>query len=487
MVAEKLCTLVCAILFLVPCVVYCEHYDPYDIGTSDADERINPHSFYYDRTTKKLIHDNTIEEEPEVVTDIVDTGTQLAQITSADNQSAYENIFYKRLVNLLLSNIHIQTKEGELITGILSIQASQTQIRILENFHETESSLREIDAILSEVIQKPKFDHVAEVRNLLGSIYETANTMFEVVSIHREMALIVLAVTACLLMLKTVKWRAGLSIFFIIQVIFVVSYFMTWWQLIQEAEIELTAKQMQFTQLPLACQPDKMNLWQKFTTLFTPDDCKKYYEAMMTNPKLQVTPVAALSHLVSNMIVHPVSNLGLAVSAFIENATGELPSIYAWIVKILLFVCVGIVIMILPFCLGGASFSIGLGPLFKFAIDCSKKRGTVNPSIAMDQRQPVEIILKLPEGITAQAIKDTPTVEKPKSVQQLTYIESEPKSSDNVCTDCKYNASASEGEESCHADAESDATASQDVQDSKVSLRKSHKRSPREEVGGGDN
>jgi hypothetical protein len=58
--------------------------------------------------------------------------------------------------------------------------------------------------------------------------------------------------------------------------------------------------------------------------LFTAsNDCEKYYESIMTNPRLQVTPAYALTHFLSVTIFQPFSYFGLVISEFIENATGK--------------------------------------------------------------------------------------------------------------------------------------------------------------------
>lgn len=112
------------------------------------------------------------------------------------------------------------------------------------------------------------------------------------------------------------------------------------------------AAQAQFTEMPIACQPHKMNLWDKMVASFScvypmldildildvfeilmcivwclfisvTNDCEKYYETIMTNPRLQVTPAFAMTHFLSKTIFQPFSYLGIIVSEFLDNATSE--------------------------------------------------------------------------------------------------------------------------------------------------------------------
>lgn len=53
------------------------------------------------------------------------------------------------------------------------------------------------------------------------------------------------------------------------------------------------------------------------------NDCEKYYETIMMNPRLQVTPAFALTHFLSTSIFQPLSYLGLVISEFVDNATSE--------------------------------------------------------------------------------------------------------------------------------------------------------------------
>lgn len=101
---------------------------------------------------------------------------------------------------------------------------------------------------------------------------------------------------------------------------------------------------MKFSDIPISCQPDKMNLWHKFVSFFckyigtlknalesychlsivvAKDDCEQYYETVMSNPKLKITPAFALSHFITTVVLHPVTHIGTVISGFINNATGN--------------------------------------------------------------------------------------------------------------------------------------------------------------------
>ena len=137
----------------------------------------------------------------------------------------------------------------------------------------------------------------------------------------------------------------------------------------QEAEIKLMATQAQFAEMPIACQPHKMGLWDKMVASFSPsNDCEKYYESIMTNPRLQVTPAYALTYFLSTVIFQPLTYFGLVISEFIDNATSNLNFMYKIPIIIMLFLTFCVCIILLPFSLIGGSIKFGIGPFFKFGI-----------------------------------------------------------------------------------------------------------------------
>ncbi|KMQ94729.1 chloride channel clic-like protein 1-like protein [Lasius niger] len=136
-----------------------------------------------------------------------------------------------------------------------------------------------------------------------------------------------------------------------------------------EAEIKLMATQAQFAEMPIACQPHKMGLWDKMVASFSPsNDCEKYYESIMTNPRLQVTPAYALTYFLSTVIFQPLTYFGLVISEFIDNATSNLNFMYKIPIIIMLFLTFCVCIILLPFSLIGGSIKFGIGPFFKFGI-----------------------------------------------------------------------------------------------------------------------
>ncbi|XP_076278557.1 uncharacterized protein LOC143208234 isoform X2 [Lasioglossum baleicum] len=341
---------------------------------SDPDDTVDPHSFFYDKHSKKMVEEagNGMKSE--------DSTMESNQIKKErkyekqiDNCESHETIFYKRLINLLLLNMNIKEEDDILLVGTLEFEMSHAQMKILQNIQTQKVSLREVDEILSTTIKKPHHNMFG-VMEFFNTLCQTFLMTVRTIQNNPDAAILVCVMVIFGLMLRMIKQGRGFPIFIIIQVIFVLSFLMTWWQLLQEAEIKSMAEQMKFSNIPISCQPDKMSMWDKFVSFLNfNDDCEKYHQAMMSNPKLKVTPAHALSHLLTTVVLSPIIHMGTVVSGFINNATDGLPWTYGWTVRLILYFSVAIVIILLPICVSGASINLGVGPLLRFGIDYHRK------------------------------------------------------------------------------------------------------------------
>jgi hypothetical protein len=54
------------------------------------------------------------------------------------------------------------------------------------------------------------------------------------------------------------------------------------------------------------------------------DECQKYYETVMLDPFLEVTPSIVLSEMVAGFLLHPSGMLGAAVADYSKNVLGKM-------------------------------------------------------------------------------------------------------------------------------------------------------------------
>ncbi|KAG7212284.1 hypothetical protein KM043_012611 [Ampulex compressa] len=388
----------------------------------NADEMISMESFFYYAKGKELPPD----QDPNIAIENV-INTDVEHLDNLNNYNTHQEIFYKRLVSLLMSNILIK-EDDDIVTGIVMIQTPYKKMELLKNLHDRKVSLRELDAILSEAIKKPDSSYLENIVYSLQCIYNFLYIITQFVHNNFEMTIILLTAVLAIIITRRLKFHRGLSLCAIIQILFVISFLMTWWKLVQDAEIKLTVKQMQYSKIPISCQPHKMTTWDRITTMFSStDDCQQYYEAIMSNPKLQITPAIALSHFLSTIILHPLSNVGHALSAFVNNATAELSWTYAWIMKIVLLVLLCCGIIVIPICLNGGSINFGLGPLLRFGLHGRNSDTAKSVKEGGEKREPVQLILQIHHDgkQVSQSLTNVSEAEKPTTAMCLTHKEEE--------------------------------------------------------------
>ncbi|XP_018348354.1 PREDICTED: uncharacterized protein LOC108752180 [Trachymyrmex septentrionalis] len=362
------------LIYIVACLcvfflnVYCEKDDA---TPSTAPELTKIQSFFY------------MFAKEDLTSPVVETENNQSFIMSQpcsyrepNERNTQEAIFYKRLIAMLLSNLEMQKIDDRLI-GTLNIKVFPSELEYLQKFVKNgQGSIREVDRILTNAIVGSEYsacDYMAEAFHyfnlLLSKTSENLMYYISLIKDHWDRIIIFFVVIAIFMILRRQRWSRGLLIFFIIDVIFVISFVITWWQLIQEAEIKLMATQAKFREMPITCQPHKMYFWTKIIEqLFPTNDCEKYYESIMTNPKLQVTPALVVTHLLTTVIFKPLAFVGLVISEFVENATSKLNFVHKFLIIIALFLSICICLILIPFSWIGGSINFGFGPFFKFGM-----------------------------------------------------------------------------------------------------------------------
>ncbi|KAG5306561.1 CLCC1 protein, partial [Acromyrmex insinuator] len=313
------------------------------------------------------------------------TISQSCSYREPDKRNTQETIFYKRLIAILLSKLKMQRIDDRLV-GTLTIEVFSSELEYLQKFVNGQGSIREVDRILINAITGSEYsarDYMTEAsyyfnlllsktsENLIYYISPMEDLMYymSLIKDRWDITIIFFIVIASFMILRRQKSSRGLLIFLVIDVIFVISFVINWWRLVQEAEIKLMAAQAKFREMPIACQPHKMNFWDKMYEWLSPtNNCEKYYETIMTNPRLQVTPAFVLTNLLTTIIFQPLTYLGLVISEFIDNATSKLNFFYKIPIILALFLSICICIILIPFSWIGGSINFGFGPFFKFGM-----------------------------------------------------------------------------------------------------------------------
>ncbi|CAD6220284.1 GSCOCG00004981001-RA-CDS [Cotesia congregata] len=397
------------VILLISGAINC-FVDPTLEHTTNRDHYIDPHSIYYNKYTQQL----DVKKELQVINRAANK-CECHVNSLVKKNDVPDELFSRKLVNLLLAASSFE-ENGNLLTSSITIVLTPKELRKLKDFSLGKLTIREIDPIISNIFKEPEISYA---KNIFTSIKDL---LFNVI-IYKEVTLVTVVILYISWIILTTEWNLLKLILILILSIFGASFVITWLQLLREAEITLTVKQVQYQKLPIQCNPSKMTWWDKLWTAFSSgEDCRKYYEGMMENPFLQVTPAQALSHMIATCIMTPASMIGNALSDFVNNSTKHLWWPVQLIVAPLLIIGIIIIFIMILIFLAGGTLSWGFGPFSIFSIrgaTDSRRDGNL-PSTDRQPIQPIynfnlhgghihEIAIKnTDENSTSVDVKSTP-------------------------------------------------------------------------------
>lgn len=357
--------------------------DIYEDDLNRVEDFIDPHSFFYDRHNKKVIENTVISPKK---SDKISNQEETLKKSIEDCQRL--KIYYMRLIKMLLTNSNLKMgTDDDLVEGYIFIKGTKMQIEKLMKAEIGDYSLKEIDLILSEILLEP---------SLVDIVFDTINfhsiiqSVLKFVNSYIEVIIIASGTLATIILCRIMPYHR--MIFFILVIGFSVSYFMTYLELLTEAEIKFAATQAEYSEMPATCRPSKISMFEQIKLYWNSnnDECKKYYEAKMFKPNLQITPVLVFSHFFFTVLLHPASFLGEAMSKFVNSATDELPWFLQYFMKVLLFMLLPLLTVI------GIIFlrvnSIQFGFLRGLSCSFSAPRTDALPQDDVKKRQTIELI-----------------------------------------------------------------------------------------------
>ncbi|XP_011297582.1 uncharacterized protein [Fopius arisanus] len=340
-------------------------YSDNALESSDANrgqDYVDPHSFYYNR------HD---QKEVEKSIGPVKSPSQSSNCKEIFNnclngkfKDVPDELFSRRLINKLLS-IATFEEDDDLLVGSIVIELTSAELKRLKNFGLGKATMREVDAMISNVFRAPKASVFMDIYSILqGFSLKSHGVYSSYISPHKELILTFAAVVQLTWLLARTRWTYFKIFFLFLIVVFIASFIITYFQLLKEAEIKLTAKQFRFNEMPVDCQPHKMLWYQKLFSFFSSDDhCIQYYEAVMEDHRFQVTPVQVLSRVIGTFILEPAQLIGRALADFVHHSTYHMASPVQWLLQpFLLVAIIAAVIIGIVFVMSTCFKSLALSP-----------------------------------------------------------------------------------------------------------------------------
>lgn len=290
---------------------------------------------------------------------------------SAQKQECVQDKLYmKRFINILLKASKLHEDMPQNLDTHLYITVTPEQLKVLQQFSKGDQdvTLQELDHVMSSVFLSSK-------SNIFFEEYIPWPT---VAGFFQSREMLVALVLGCLPMFLIWKVLNGHSMFRIMTMflmsVFIISFSVTYCRMYKQAEIKQYAAIKANTGVPAECRPPSERTWMEsswnhiknvFRSSFGyHDECQKYYETVMLDPFLEVTPSIVLSEMVAGFLLHPSGLLGAAVADYSKNVLGGLPWGVNLVVLLASFILVTAIIIAscggvirLPWYLGGFELS----------------------------------------------------------------------------------------------------------------------------------
>ena len=267
--------------------------------------------------------------------------------------------FSRRLIKMILKNSKFRIKDDyDVKVGQLYLEATIEDIEVLNAFaNGTESILiREVDDVLKNFFQP-----------IPTSILENAAEMI-LVNIYQHRVPFVAFLIVVFVSIMLLKWTRFRVIMLLIDLMVLISFILTWKELILESEIKLAAKQKIYESVPDECRMQELGFFKSILLFFNygKGDCIQFYESRMADPFMSITPLQAFSHMLTKFLLHPLSTAGTYLSDFIANFTRILPFPLNYVAMLMLMLVMPISFAILLFTYIGGSAGFKIGPLIDF-------------------------------------------------------------------------------------------------------------------------
>ena len=203
-----------------------------------------------------------------------------------------------------------------------------------------------------------------------------------------------LTVLGCLL--------CGVAVWKVALIIFVGSWSWTWCHLYQQAVAKKQATLLRLGDVPQTCMVKQgwLASISEYITGAQSTKCEAYYEALIVNPILEVTPLKALTEMLAQFIFKPLNILGEHLGGFYKNLLEPLP--WAWKLPVILVVTILMIIV----CLLGFRYKFRFG-FNLFSIEPSSAPKPRAPEVPHDI--PNELPYNKSPNIIDNLISDRPS------------------------------------------------------------------------------
>ncbi|XP_063417912.1 chloride channel CLIC-like protein 1 isoform X1 [Mytilus trossulus] len=355
--------LYCLVVLVVFCQTCCQgdkdhdedFIDPFDMINFDSVSKVMINKGNKDKEVKNqenkvtkdetIMKDERISEEKKVTNDEKVTSDKSAQsippasttqsppVTNKvrDDQKPPDrnpgSLLFRQFVKKLIS--YFQSKAPESTQEYhVWVKLSKDQYSVLQTFADGQSNIHDAQEILVSMITDVTKSNVGTAAKLSMWFEEkTGASLDNVLKMVTIMSLI--SMVLYMEIGLHISWRRRVTQ--LIMLAFVISIPMTWYELYQTAQINQQTVTMK--EAPKECVQDmEKEDWLTFYThafkhifTFQEDNCQKYYEHMLIDPLLKVTPTKAIAVTFVRFFLSPLKDIGTAFSEFMRALLIDLP------------------------------------------------------------------------------------------------------------------------------------------------------------------
>ncbi|XP_076117001.1 chloride channel CLIC-like protein 1 [Mytilus galloprovincialis] len=326
-----------------------DHIDPFDMVNFDPvtktmKNKVNKEKEEKNQENKvpkneKLMKDEKVSQEEKVTSDklVHDippvSTTHSPQVTNKKREDQKPpdrnpgSVLFRKFVKKLIS--YFQSKAPDTTQEYhVWVKLSKDQYGVLQKFADGNSNIHDAQEILVSMITDVTRSNVGTAAKLSMWFEEkTGASLDNVLKMVTIMSLI--SMVLYMEIGLHISWRRRVTQ--LIMLAFLISIPMTWYELYQTAQINQQTVTMK--EAPKECVQDmEKEDWLTFYThafkhifTFQEDNCQKYYEHMLIDPLLKVTPTKAIAVTFVRFFLSPLKDIGTAFSEFMRALLIDLP------------------------------------------------------------------------------------------------------------------------------------------------------------------
>ncbi|XP_077462714.1 chloride channel CLIC-like protein 1 isoform X2 [Stigmatopora argus] len=252
---------------------------------------------------------------------------QKKTVKRISEQPTCNPVFKRFLSRLLKDMLQVETPK-DTIDYDATIRLSGHELAEIQNFLGGEDGCRSgaLDNAISQVLVNVRpHDHGAWMWHFEDTFGIELDTLLKLASF-----ILILVAIICTQLWSCISWFVQFKRMF--SICFIVSIAWNWFYLYkiafaehQNNIVKMDKNYEKCTGVKTMDWRDSLKEWFRSTWTLQDDPCKRYYENLMVDPILLVSPTKAISVTITTLFTEPLKHIGLGISDFLRALLQDLP------------------------------------------------------------------------------------------------------------------------------------------------------------------